>query len=109
MSSPVEALYAEVPEFECRGLCQESCGAISMTAAERRRVEQHTGRKHEPSSPCQHLGPMGQCTIYDVRPLVCRLWGLSPMMRCPHGCRVVMEDAEAFDLMERAWAAGGTP
>ena len=26
------------------------------------------------------------CNVYAIRPLICRLWGLTPKMRCPWGC-----------------------
>lgn len=28
----------------------------------------------------------GRCSVYVVRPLLCRLWGMVDKMRCPHGC-----------------------
>ena len=31
----------------------------------------------------------GRCTVYAQRPLVCRLWGVTESMECPHGCRPV--------------------
>jgi Fe-S-cluster containining protein len=39
--------------------------------------------------PCVFLEPtFAKCKAYDIRPLVCRLWGCidHPMMRCPFGC-----------------------
>jgi len=35
---------------------------------------------------CPHLGPQG-CTVYAERPLICRLFGTTPHMPCPEGCR----------------------
>lgn len=29
----------------------------------------------------------GACGIYEKRPLVCRLYGASSIMRCPYGCK----------------------
>ena len=31
-----------------------------------------------------HLGPQG-CTVYDQRPLICRLFGTTPNLPCPRG------------------------
>src|SRR2546429_6087610 len=28
----------------------------------------------------------GRCTVYEVRPMICRLWGMVEGMQCPHGC-----------------------
>lgn len=28
----------------------------------------------------------GRCSIYDARPMICRMWGVARTMPCPHGC-----------------------
>lgn len=33
---------------------------------------------------CPHLGE-GGCEVYEERPLICRLFGTTPMLLCPHG------------------------
>ena len=33
---------------------------------------------------CVHLGPNG-CTVYDERPLICRLFGTTKTLPCPNG------------------------
>jgi len=33
---------------------------------------------------CPHLADNG-CTVYDERPLVCRLFGTTARLLCPHG------------------------
>ena len=33
---------------------------------------------------CVHLGPNG-CTVYEERPLICRLFGTTPRLPCPRG------------------------
>ena len=35
---------------------------------------------------CPMLSPDRRCNVYDIRPLICRLWGLVRTMRCPWGC-----------------------
>lgn len=35
---------------------------------------------------CPHLGEKG-CEVYHDRPLICRLFGTTPKMPCPNGCR----------------------
>lgn len=44
-----------------------------------------------------------RCSIYENRPLVCRLWGVTKAMRCPFGCAPSswVSDQEAGDLIER--------
>lgn len=105
----IQELYALLPKIKCRGLCSDSCGPIGMSEAE----WHHMGAPdipHERLSNGRIMLPMartereivvalafgeiedcallknGRCTVYDRRPLICRLWGLTPAMRCPHGC-----------------------
>ena len=33
---------------------------------------------------CVHLGPKG-CTVYEQRPLICRLFGTTQSLPCPNG------------------------
>ena len=33
---------------------------------------------------CPHLGVAG-CQVYEERPLICRLFGTTPRLKCPHG------------------------
>jgi Fe-S-cluster containining protein len=33
---------------------------------------------------CPHLGASG-CEVYDERPLICRLFGTTTSLLCPHG------------------------
>ena len=35
---------------------------------------------------CPHLGDNG-CQVYAERPLICRLFGTTPRLACPHGLR----------------------
>lgn len=28
----------------------------------------------------------GRCSVYDDRPMICRLYGTVEVMRCPYGC-----------------------
>jgi len=45
--------------------------------------------------PLQVMGPNltcpalvnGLCSVYAVRPLICRLWGVVREMACPFGCK----------------------
>jgi len=35
---------------------------------------------------CVHLGD-GGCQVYEDRPVICRLFGTTPALLCPHGRR----------------------
>lgn len=114
----LDALYDELPHIECRGKCWDSCGPVEMSLAERRRVEEAHGQPLATKDglnsclTCTALTPMGTCSVYEVRPLVCRLWGLTETMRCPYGCVPEgghLTDEEGFSLLGRALELGGAP
>lgn len=101
----LQAIYDKVPAVACKQLCQDSCGPIMMTNYEWKRVCAVVGHKPKgkPSLECPLLKD-GECSVYAVRPLICRLWGVVREMRCPHGCEPVrwLSDAEARSLLEEA-------
>jgi Fe-S-cluster containining protein len=105
----LEELHASLPALECKGRCHDTCTAIDASELERERGVELP----EQSAPdqlraiaasgqvprCPALGPLNTCTVYDVRPSVCRAFGLvhdpqaqllgatfkQPMM-CDYGC-----------------------
>lgn len=87
----IEAVWARVPDAGCKGLCQDCCGPIGMSEAERARIARRHGltirdAETQPgTSNCPALTD-GTCRVYPDRPTVCRLWGASAVMPCPHGC-----------------------
>lgn len=51
-----------------------------------------------------------RCSVYEDRPLICRLWGAVESMPCPHGCEVtpgLLMDAGAQTLIRRSLEVGG--
>lgn len=130
MIDALEAVYAKLPTMQCKGMCQTCCGPIDMSLAERMRIEERGVRippmtetrvalwdanhKFDPATgeplfcPALNL-ETGGCNVYDVRPIVCRLWGTSASMPCPHGCETtkMLTDAEAMAFMMEAMQAGG--
>lgn len=87
----VHAVYARVPDINCKGLCTECCGLIDMSNAEKLLIEDVAG--HLPGVD-EHLTCTmlvdGRCSIYADRPLICRLWGAERSLPCPHGCKPKM-------------------
>lgn len=60
-----------------------------------------------PEGQCPVLSADGRCTQYADRPMICRLWGATPDMPCPHGCTVVggyLPAERSRELLERAHA-----
>lgn len=119
----LDALYAELPSLECRGLCWHSCGPIDMSHTEKDRIidlgvtipgytmeAAERWRTEHTMEACPALGPFRTCGVYQARPMICRLWGLTETMRCPHGCRPsrVLTEAEGYEFLARSMQIGGT-
>ena len=116
----LKRLYAELPTIKCQGRCQGSCGPIEFTDAEWERVchrlgeePAHAARSDHgvlllpppPDMTCPLLGADGRCTIYAIRPMICRLWGIVDVMPCPWGCKPsprYLTGREGFVFMIRA-------
>ena len=82
----LHALYAQIPGIDCQRRCGGSCGPIAMDFLEWTELRNHAplGLKGK-SGQCPLLR-QGVCTAYPYRPLICRLWGTVPALRCHHGC-----------------------
>lgn len=94
----IRQLYDQVPDIDCKGLCWNSCGPIDMSDAERNHISAKHGIAIQPYTPerdarwrageplhCTALVD-NRCTIHQDRPLICRLWGTTETVICPHGC-----------------------
>jgi len=93
-------LYAQLPTVLCKGLCHDSCTAIGASHLERQLVEEAGGTLGPPliastirkrvaaghTPRCPSLGPLNNCTVYEARPFICRVWGVAEGLRCEHGC-----------------------
>lgn len=112
-------LYATLPTLECKGLCSSSCQTrIDMSLAERARIEAIRGKpipewmRDERGLPCPLLHNH-RCSVYSVRPMVCRIWGTAahPKFRCPHGCQPDrwLTDVDVITLLMDSYEAGGQP
>jgi Fe-S-cluster containining protein len=108
----LDALYASLPTVECK----QCCGPILVPKIEAARLEERRGYleyektfeaakrtylpapeiiqrefiglKPDAKMTCVFLSPFGACSVYNIRPLVCRCWGVvdHPLLRCPRGC-----------------------
>lgn len=111
--SAIEEIYARIPEVECKGLCQEACGPIGMSAGEFATIKERVGERVRgiemgrqtfivgKSLRCPLLNPDGKCSVYAERPAACRLFGAVKEMQCPHGCRPkkFLKDREARQIL----------
>jgi hypothetical protein len=89
----LDALYARLPAIDCRGLCGEACGPILLTTVEADRLRRAHPTRQAPRTRldgarrrCIYLTPTERCSVYAVRPLICRVYGLVKRMSCPFGC-----------------------
>ena len=84
----LDALYASLPKLDCQGYCHESCGPIGMSVRERTRILERSGPvRCDKHASCSMLTADRRCGVYEIRPMVCRLWGIVRSMPCPYGCR----------------------
>jgi len=121
----LEQLYAELPVVECQGHCWNSCGPIAMSEFERERIRQRgveideftrdSGRAWAAGAPlyCAALTKDHRCSVYEVRPLICRAWGVGRAdMACRHGCEVSakrLKGTEILAMLIRSYQIGGFP
>jgi Fe-S-cluster containining protein len=109
----LDAALRQIPAFTCKPGCSECCGPVAMSRLEWQRICDRLGykpnRNMEASLDCPMLKD-GRCSVYDIRPTICRLFGTVnvPLMLCPHGCRPerLLPDAEAGMLLNKAQRLG---
>lgn len=112
----LDALYARLPEIDCQGFCHDSCGPIDMAEAERDRIRRvhrvEIGKGsflRDGPSDCPALTMFKKCGVYEVRPLICRIWGLTRRMPCNYGCRPSrwVTEQETYTLLAEAFELSG--
>ena len=101
----IDQIYARIPKIDCKRKCHMACGPIHVFGVEWDRMQAAslvTIGTVGPSLTCPALSG-NACSIYEVRPLICRLWGVVKAMTCPWGCvpERWLSDREAEDLMRR--------
>lgn len=93
-----------IPSFDCVPGCHDCCGPVTTSAEEMARLPRKTEADQQSAMEhldCVHLGPQG-CTVYEERPMICRLFGTTPRLPCPRGQRPVqMIEPEAEQLVHR--------
>lgn len=116
VKAELDALYAEVPHLPCKQKCASSCGPILMSYVEWQRIIKKLG--YEPKAPPPNpLDPRtmncpmlkgGLCSVYAMRPMICRLWGVVETMPCPWGCQPerMLTTREGYVLLQRAAILG---
>lgn len=124
--SSLQALYESLPKVNCKRLCYDTCGVITAWPAEFDLMQEKLGFRPKflsseeavqlyqvPGDPlipsncrsCPYLNG-ATCTIHDARPMICRLYGIVPEMKCSWGCRAERflteeEAAQIFEFMRK--------
>lgn len=93
---------SRIPAFECVPGCHDCCGPVTTSSEEMSRLPRKSSAEHQRainSLSCPHLGERG-CRVYVERPLICRLFGTTTSMPCPHGKRpdLLLETALEQDI-----------
>lgn len=75
-----------MPECDSCGLC---CDMVGITHDEYWAIKTWCGVEHITWKPrkdamCGFLGKDNRCRIYEVRPLVCRIYGIVTQAPCPY-------------------------
>jgi hypothetical protein len=114
-------IWAKVPKMvDCKGKCAMSCGPIPVSSMERSLVEERAGhRLTTMDNPgvkntdglmiCNMLTSAGLCSVYSIRPTICRVWGVTKSLACPLGCQPErwLTDREVLDLFAEVEALAG--
>lgn len=117
-ATTLDELYALIPQpVGCTGQCWDSCGPIGYSRTEGERMEAAGHRPpnaHEPRTRlmCTALTADHACRVYDARPAICRVWGVSEVLPCNHGdCHTPnpLAQSESDALMLASLRIGGEP
>jgi Fe-S-cluster containining protein len=120
----LDEIYAQVPAIDCRGKCADTCTEFPVSRLEQRIVRGVSGKDlltEDPRWPtrgrlkrrCPMLTGSGRCSVYDVRPLICRLWGVAEPMPCNYGCKtvdgVLLPIRRMYELLAQVYRVSDQP
>lgn len=73
----IRKLYEKIPPSKCKDGCFRCC----INTVQFLRSEEHAMGGYRYDGQCSHLKE-GKCSVYENRPLVCRLFGASILLQC---------------------------
>jgi Fe-S-cluster containining protein len=87
----IEDIYKQIPISTCPPGCGKCCGILYPSTTEIQNVKSYCERKHIPfiefhmtvGLDCPYLQLDKSCGIYEVRPFLCRIMGVSVDIDCP--------------------------
>jgi uncharacterized protein len=99
MKHPTDRI--SLPIMHCDAGCGECCGVVSCADFEYQRLTAYV-KKHGLTPIKQGLTcpwfQNGTCVVYEVRPLVCRLFGHVKRMTCPRGYNVNISQDDEYRI-----------
>lgn len=120
----IDALLSEIPAFQCKEGCFDCCGPVELSRLEYMRCIRASGRTAEDVRrqmqsnlkqgiyTCPLLDPeTKKCTVYEVRPAICRLFGaVKGELLCPHGyapeSSTLLSDKQAREILRKVEELG---
>lgn len=120
----IDALLSGLPTFKCKEGCFDCCGPVELSRLEYMRCIQASGRTAEDVrqqmqnniKQGNYLCPLldtktGRCTVYEVRPAICRLFGVvKNQLLCPHGyapeSSTLLDDRQAREILRKVEELG---
>lgn len=113
MIAKLKQIYDSLPTFTCREGCSWCCGNVPIAPIEilniAKFIKANKVRIRIPTMAHLSCAFMirGRCSIYEVRPLYCRLYGVvdDAGMKCPHGCKPsqLLTEDEADVIMAKVF------
>ena len=120
----IDELLSALPTFKCKDGCFDCCGPVVMSRLEYMRCVQASGRDAKDiKRQMQNNLKQGiytcplfddktkQCTVYAVRPAICRLFGVvGGELVCPHGygpeSSTLLSDARSREILAKVEELG---
>ena len=94
----IQKLYLQIPASSCREGCFECCTNMVQFAAE----ESERAGEYTYDGICGFLDENKKCGIYNDRPLVCRIYGVSEILIC-EDCEpeTLLNEFETRDIIKK--------
>lgn len=95
----IKYLRKQIPTFKCKEGCTDCCGPVVFSRWE---WEQIKDQKLATGVHCPYASENG-CEIYEQRPIICRLMGTVPKLKCLHGCgpKKMLSKKKELEIMKK--------
>lgn len=87
----LKTIYRQIPKSKCPPNCGKCCGSLFPSMAELTNIKTYCEKRNikykeficDGVSDCPYLKLDKSCEIYEVRPFLCRILGVSDDLPCP--------------------------